>query len=626
MLRKSFFTKSVKLLQKIIIPVLILGGVLGASPSLSAQSPASNSADTTRMEKIEIIWSDSTLVRNSGQQERLQLMNNVVLKQDSAYMYCDSAILVNEIDLYAYGNVSIRQGDSLTVFGDSLIYDGASRRAKLSGQEVGLANGPQKLFTQRLDYDLNTKMATYRQGATLFNDSTQLSSRIGYYDVATDIAYFKDSVEVTDDQFELRSDSLVFRVAPKIVDFVGPTVITTDSARIYCEDGYYDTGQGKAVFARNAQYVKADQLATADTIRFNDQTQVYELSGQALVRDSVRLAIADYIRYQEQNENIYLRGNAQYQEGAQDIVAEEIRYNGETGTYTTRGRSRVSDPPQILQADQIDFVDEEETGNGVAIGRVIWQDTTAELTIRSDTAYYQQQNDYLKAIDGPMGRPELITLSDGDSLYMAADTLVGRRADTVVTDSSRLLMAFRDVRIFKSDLQAISDSLTYHTGDSLFGFFQDPVIWSDTSQFSADTIFMRLRNGQIDRIFLRGNAFIVNISDDQFFNQIKGKYIEARFRDNELRRMDVDGNAETIYYAKDEDGAYVGVNQTICSEMVMYFGANEVDRIKFIRQPDSKLMPMDQVDHNSLRLTGFQWLVTERPRSRQDLFTPVVLN
>ena len=583
-------------------------------------------ADTTEPQKIDIVWSDSTLVKNRGKEERVQLMNNVILKQDSAFMYCDSAILINEIDLYAYGNVSIRQGDSLTVFGDSLIYDGTLRQAKLSGEEVGLANGSQRLFTNRLDYDLNSKMATYQNGATLYNDSTQLSSRIGYYDVEADIAYFKDSVEVIDESFELKSDSLVFQVPNKTVIFTSPTVITTDSARIYCEDGFYDTENGVAEFAQNAQYVKRDQVASADRIRYNDQTTVYELEGKAFVRDSQRLAVADFIRYQENNEDIYLRGQARYQDQDQDIAAEEISYNGATDTYATRGRSRVSDPPQILQADRIDYLEDEALGGaGQASGNVVWRDTSAQLTIFSDSATYRKQDDYLKAIDGPLGRPELITISEGDSLFMAADTLIGQRADTAAADTSRLLLAYNDVRIYKSDLQALSDSLTYHTGDSLFAFFNDPVIWSDTSQFSADTIYLRLRNEEIHRIYLRGNAFIINISDGQFFNQIKGKYIEARFRENELFRMDVNGNAETIYYAKDDGGGYVGVNKTICSRMEMYFGSNEVDRIKFIRQPDSRLIPMDQADHNTMRLDGFKWITDRRPQSRLDLFDPLVV-
>ena len=588
--------------------------------TMYGQNVATEPADTTGNQRIEIIWSDSLIVKRIDGNEVNQLISIVVLRQDSAYMYCDSAILINEIDLYAYGNVSIRQGDSLTVFGDSLIYNGRLRQAKLSGEEVGLSNKEQQLFTEQLDYDLNTKMASYTSGATLVNEETQLSSKVGYYDLETETAYFSDSVAVADDAFELRADTLVFHVNTKIVDFVGPTVIQTDSAQIYCEDGYYDTENGFAEFAQNAQYVKNDQRASADRMRYNDATGEYQLEGNALVIDTIRQARAQFIQYQERSEDIYMRGNAYYVDSEQEITAEEIQYNGTTGQYATRGRSRVSDPPQVLLADQIDFQDEEESGYGEAIGNVVWQDTSAALTINTDTMQYEKGRDYLKAIGGPQGRPELITISEGDSLFMASDTLVGSQADTLESDTSRLLLAFNDVRIFKSNLQAVSDSLSYHTGDSLFVFYGDPVLWSDTSQFTGDTILMRLKNDQIDRIFLRGNAFIINISDDQFFNQIKGKYIEAIFRNNELWRINVDGNAETIYYAKDDVGGYVGVNQTVCSEMILYFGANEVERIKLFKDPDSSITPMRQADHDTLRLDGFEWITDKRPQSRADLF------
>ena len=443
--------------------------------------PASTKPDTTTGQRIEILWSDSLLVRDRGDQKINELISNVILKQDSAYMYCDSAILINEIDLYAYGNVSILQGDSLTVFGDSLIYNGRTRKAKLSGQEVGLANNEQQLFTKRLDYDLNTKIATYRNGATLVNEETQLSSRVGYYHADTDMAYFKDSVEVTDEDFELRADTLVFSIERQTVFFAGPTLITTDSARIYCEDGFYDTENGQAEFAQNAQYVKADQRASANLIRYTEADGEYELEGEALVKDSTQLAIADFIRYRETDERIYMRGNARYRDADQDIEAEEITYDGKTGRYATRGRSKVSEAPQILLADQIDFLEDDEGGYGEAVGRVVWRDTSADLTIRSDSAIYQRERDYLKAMGGPLGRPELITVSEGDSLYLAADTLIGQPVDTITsdsleTDTSRILLAYRDVRIYKSDLQAISDSVTYHTGDSLFAFYGNPRI------------------------------------------------------------------------------------------------------------------------------------------------------
>ena len=98
-------------------------------------------------------------------------------------------------------------------------------------------------------------------------------------------------------------------------------------------------------------------------------------------------------------------------------------------------------------------------------------------------------------------------------------------------------------------------------------------------------IHMQLANDQIDRIYLYQDAFILNSPDELFFNQIKGRDIVAYFVDGEVRRVKVDGNAESVYYALDEAKAYVAANKTVCSEMLLFFGNNTLhtDRQVFVR-------------------------------------------
>lgn len=590
---------------------LILLSVSG----FSQQQQDKSKQDT--VQKIDIDHADVFEYIQKGDSVIQNLDGHVELHQDSVYMYCDTAVIINRLNVEANGNVLIQQGDSVSVFADTLLYDGTLRIADLFGNVI-LVNGEQELFTDRLNYDLNTKIASYYFGATLTNDTTQLTSKRGYYHVDEQVAYFKDSVVVIDPAFQLRSDTLQFNMDTKVVTFLGPTLITNDSSKVYCEGGFYDTEQNLAEFTLQAQYKKGEQTATADTIRYNGEKKEYSLVGNAEFEEGLRKATADLIVYNEEKDITFLSGNAIFKDSAQHIVADQITYDAKNETYSTKGRSRISDPPQILEADAVDFSEVE--GLGIAIGNVVWQDTSSQITIVCDSARYNDQTNYLKATGGRGGRPLLITLIEEDSLFMTSDTLLSFPKDTLNPDSTRVLIAYNDVRLFKSDMQAISDSLIYDTMDSLFHFFYSPFIWSDTSQFSADTIDMQLTDNKIDKIYLRNRAFIINSPDQVFFNQVKGKNIVARFREEELREMDVNGNAESVYYALDEEGAYVGVNKTICSDMLLFFGNNEVEKIKFFSQPKAKLHPMKQVDHNSLRMEGFNWETKFRPFSIDDLF------
>jgi len=554
-------------------------------------------------------------------EELLKFIGNVALHQNNVFMYCDSAtILDNNVD--ATGNVIIQQGDSLTIFSDSLSYEGDTKIAHLY-YDVALMKDSQKLFTDYLVYDLSIKRATYYNWAILTNDTTQLRSRRGYFYVEEDVAYFKDSVTIVDPNFELKTDTLKYNTKTGVATFLAPTLINQSDGKIYCEGGSYDTKNKKAHFEGNAQYVKGEEEAEADHMYYDGDTEEITLVGNARFVKDETIANADTIIYSENTKLTYLIGNA-HVEGEQVIDSERIVYNSETESFTTESRSRIIDGPKILDADSIIS----EANTAIASGNVIWTDTIEEVTIKC--AHLNFNKDTEKIIASGK-RPLLISLMDGDTFYMSSDTLISFHKERLVEtdtltgtqifekDSSRTMIAYPDVRILKSNLQAIADSVSYSVADSIFEFYKNPIIWSDTSQFTADTLYMLLANDEIDKIYLKERAMIINSPDEVYFNQIKGRNITAFFLENELRKMKVVGNAESIYYALDDVKAYVGLNKTVCSEMLMYFSNNSVDDIRFYAQPKANTYPMGQVNHTAERLAGFRWEIKKRPNTLEDL-------
>lgn len=596
-------------------PLLIVALLLSAGGAFSQVTPPPGG--DPQPSRVFVDFSDLfEFIQVKGETVQ-KLLGSVELHQDSIYMYCDSAFIFNETDVIAMRNVVIQQGDSISVFADSLFYKGDTRMADLFG-DVILMNGNQKLFTTSLHYDLNTKVATYTEGALLTNDTTQLISKRGFYYVGSNEIFFKDSVQIIDPNFELRTDTLSYNTDLQIAKFLAPTLIVQDSSRIYCESGYYDVRNQVAQFSQNPQYQKGESMATAHVIRYEGKLNEVTLQGDAVFEEPDRKATADKLIYREDTEEILLIGNARYASEEQVIEADTITYDQQREVYTTRGRSLISDPPHLIEADQIDY--EKEMGLGIALGNVIWRDTSDGISIFCEEARYKEEGEYLKAFGGQRGRPLLISRIEDDSLYMTADTLIAQRQDTLETDTSRLLLAYHQVRIFKSDLQARCDSLSYSSRDSLFRLFRDPIVWSDTSQLSADTIHIQLGNEKLERIDLYNQAFIVSSSDLQYFNQIKGKFVKAYIEESEIRRMTVEGNAETLYYALDEDKAYIGVNKTACSEMLFLFAEKKLQEIRFYTEPSGKFIPMDQADHEQLKLAGFRWSADLRPQSIEDLF------
>lgn len=540
--------------------------------------------------------------------EHRYLKGNVELRQGDVFMYCDTAVLI-ENNVIAVGNVIIQQSDSLNIFADSLYYEGDAQIADLFG-DVRLDNKGRKIFTNHLNYNLKTKIANYYSRSLLTNDTTFLESNRGTYFVNLDEAQFRDSVVVIDTSFVLRSDSLDFSTETGIITFIAPTLIAQDSAKIYCERGFYDTQENYAEFVQNAQYEKGDQKATAKIIVYDGSVNEVILKGDAKFVENDKVASADIIRYEEKTEVINLEGNAKYSDEEKNLEGKKIRYDSKNEVFETEGRSSIVDGSQILDADSVYYIGD----IGIAKGNVIWTDTADQITIESNRIDYNKSTDFVKASGG---RPLLISVVEEDTLYMRADTLIALTENP--DDTTRVLYGYHHVSIYKSNLQAVCDSLEYRMSDSLFSFYQDPIVWSDTSQFYADTIHMQMADNEIDKIYLKNEAYIINSPDEIYFNQIKGKNMTAYFRDEEIDKMRVVGNAESVYYILNEEQEYTGVNKCVCSSMLINFGNNEILDIMFYREPTSTLYPMLKADHDALKLPGFSWDMRYRPMSKDDL-------
>jgi len=578
--------------------------------ALSAQITVEQ--DTSDRKAVLIRFSELMEIIQDDDQSIRKLSGNVALQQDSILLYCDTAFMEGT-QVTAFGNVVIKQGDSLTVFSDSLVYRSEEKVADLFG-EVVLEDGDKKLFTSYLNYDLSSKTARYTQGGLITLDDTQLISEKGVYYVPSKKLFFKDSVVVVNDKIHLRADTLAYDSKSQIATFLGPTLIDQEDAQIYWEEGFYNMKGKTAEFRKNAQYQKGKQKATADLITYDDSRKEIRLTGNAKFLEEDKIATADVIRYEEISDLTILEGNAYFKDSQQEIKSDFITYDAKKESFSTTGRAKVDDGAQLLEADQLSY--DKENGMGIATGNVYWQDTIENISIQSDNINYNKTTNYIKAVGG---RPLLATLLGKDTLFLASDTLIASQTED--STAARILEAISDVRIYKKDLQATCDSLVFNAKDSLFKLYKNPVIWSDTSQFKADSVYLQLANNEIDRIYLYQNTLIINTLDFQFYNQIQGKVITAFFKQGALRRMKVDGNAECIYFATDKQDAYLGMNQTTCSEMLILFGANEIDNIKFFSQATATMHPMKEVQASPPTLKGFNWTFDKRPQSVLDLRT-----
>lgn len=598
---------------KRLLYILTSWAAIWAAPLQAQVSPSEPETDTSR---VQIIYTDELSADGETKYLRSTSVLPCHLRQNDADIYFNRGTVFPNDVVAAADSFHIIQKDTIHILSDSAVYFGASRQADLFG-DVKLTDGKAWLFTDAMHYDMNAKLGTYTNTGIITKDSAQLTSKRGYFYTDRNVIFFKDDVVVNHPDFSLEADTLEYNANTETVIFHGPThIYQKDSSHIYCEAGFYDTRRQYAEFTKNAEYMSKSRHAVADKIVYDGKQNLYKLLGHAFYEDSTKSVRADDIYYDKNTKRYDFKGKPVFKDkkSAQQIDAEQSDFDEETGLARFRRNVVVRDSTQTLTTDSLDF--NRKTHVGIARGHVVWQDTSAHTSVVCKYAEFNDSTSYLLATH----RPLMSTVMDNDTLWLAADTLISFKNDP--KDSTRNLIAYRDVRIYKSDLQGLCDSLSFVGKDSIFHFHTNPILWADTTQFTADTMTMTLFHKKIKQVNQYRNAFIVNAPDSLYFNQIKGNYIQTLFKNNQVQRMKVTGEGETTYYLQDEQKAYSGVNKTICANMMIYFGDNKVEKIKFYKNPQAVLYPMHQINHKSLRLEGFTWQKEARPKSVKDLFGP----
>jgi len=418
----------------------------------------------------------------------------------------------------------------------------------------------------------------------LQGDTVDIHGDTLHYFGDTRKAYLSGNVRLRDRKMRLTTPRLDFDLNHNVASYTTGATLRNEGTVLKSLIGIYYTDTKNAFFKKEITLTNPDYTLEADTLGYNMTTKVARFFGPTVITSKENV--------------IHCRG------GWYDTRQEIAQFTG--------GAS-LENPPQYIEADTLYY--ERTSGLGVACSAVIFRDTSREVEIHCQRARYLELEKTVTAT----GHPVMSNRVDHDTLYLTADTL---RSVEDTAARQYTLFAYHNVRMYKSNLQGACDSMVWKDSDSALTFFQLPVLWSDSSQFTADTRVVFLRDKHIHRLQLKRNAMLASLSDSLVYDQISGRNIMGYFREDTLRRILVDGNGESIYFAKDEKGAYLGVNRATCGRMIIYLKNQRVNRIVFLEHPEAKMTPMDQVNLEDFLLNGFRWRGAERPRSREELLIP----
>ena len=213
-----------------------------------------------------------------------------------------------------------------------------------------------------------------------------------------------------------------------------------------------------------------------------------------------------------------------------------------------------------------------------------------------------------------------------DSMAMGKDSMVVESSDSAPefpADSSyKMIKAYRNVRMYRSDSQIACDSMVVLNTDSIVRLYQRPVLWNESNQVVSDSMAIFTREQKIERIHFMGNPIMGGEIDTMYYNQVKGRDMMAHFADGKVVRNDVEGNAQTIYFMQEEDVPDVtGLMYIESASITFYFDDGTIDQIVYKQNPEYVLYPLALIpETQERRLPNFKWHYELRP-TRDSMMT-----
>ena len=436
-------------------------------------------------------------------------------------------------------------------------------------------------------YQKNNSFDAYQNVHIIVNDSVEIFSDLLNYDGDRRFAEFHDNVHLRDDSTNLYTEYLTYDRNLHLASYPDSATTVRGDKTLKSHYGYYRDRLKEFSFFENVEVYSPKYQMYTDTLFYNTGIEKMWFEGPTTIINKENILEGKHGYYLVNEDFVYLDKRPYMHNETQQMRADSIFYDRNKG---------------LAQAyNQVDMID-----------------TSYQVIMRGDYVEMWENKGFSFATDSAYA----ISYDGGDSLYIHGDTLF-MYFDKEKEEAEKLI-ARRNVRFFKSDMQGKCDTLTYLKADSTIQMRVAPILWAEDSQLTGVDIDIKLKDHNVDWVLQKGNAFIISKDSIEGYNQIKGKDITSRFRNGNIHRVNVDGDkAETIYWIRDDDGGLIGIDVSNSATMVIEMEKQSVSIIKSFKEINETMYPEKDLSESNRYLPGFKWHDEARPKDKDDIFRRV---
>lgn len=474
---------------------------------------------------------------------------------------------------------------------EKMVYDEKTGTQRIIGNVNFVYQGNTMYCDSAYFYIKRNEVKAYGKVHINKNDTLNLFCDSMFYSGKTKYAKLWGNVRARDREYKITTDTLeydakkglgIYRHGGKIESIVNNEVLTS---RV----GYFYPNTKNFIFSGKVKYKSPEVTMSTDTLRYQYLQKKVYFYGPTNIKNKDATLYCEKGWYQIETEEGVLQKNAVIHTNSKYITGDSLYHNPKQGLSVGRGNVFYRDSLEAISFEGNYFSKNDKTHQAVLSGKAV--------------CHYKMNQ---------------------DTLYIHADTLISIQ-DSL--NQTKQIFAYQNALFFKKDLQGKCDSLIFDKAKDRVDFYREPIVWSQNAELKGEFMSLFLKDSLLDRIELLNKATsILEVDSGQYYNQIGGKKMFAYFQNEELVKVEVKGNAQTIYFPEEniEKDSVVevkrsGMNRIYAGDLRIILDSGEVSKVTYIDKPDVVFYPMKQINKEEQFIQNFGWNPLLRPRSVEDL-------
>lgn len=456
---------------------------------------------------------------------------------------------------------------------------------------------------------LNGHVSFRHNGARLLCDSAY------FFETSNSFEAFGHVRMYQGDTLSLFSDYAFYNGNEEMAEARHNVVLKHRKSVLYTDSLNYDRLYNIGYFFEGGKMVDNGSVLTSDWGEYNTETRQAVFNYSVKLRNKKFTLTTDTLYYDTQTDLARIVGPS-------DIVSGKSHIFSKRGTYDTRrDRARLMDRSVIknggkeIVGDSVYY--DSQKGISKAFRNIIYTDKVNKNKLTGNYCLYNEKTGYAEATDSALA----YDYSQKDTLYLHADTFKVFTYHINTDSVYRKIHAYNRVRAFRTDVQAVCDSLVYNSLDSCLTMYRDPIVWNNNQQLTGEEIRIYMKDSTVDRAHVVGQAFSVEeMFDKLHYNQISSSEMRAFFTHGDITMAEASNNVNALYYPIDDsDSSLIGANYTETNLLRMFIKDRKMQKI-WTSQGSGVIYPLTQIPPDKHALAGFAWFDYIRPIDKMDVF------